>query len=246
MGTGTIDIPVAAAIARNDKLKGQLRVGLYVDEEPAKPSAIMSEADVITSRDEIRKSPPDILITNYKMLDYMLVRPRDKALWAHNEPETLRYLVVDELHTFDGAQGTDLACLIRRLKARLECPKDHLCCVGTSATLGEDGASRITSYASQIFGEPFEDDAIVTEDRITIAEYLLDKDVDEVQVPEQAEMAELFVEVDGISSETLISKAYKTWFGEGPEKRLPKTVTAHGSLLNPDGSIAAMKCHPSS
>ena len=49
---------------------------------------------------------------------YQLVEDPD------NEAETLRYLVVDELHTFDGAQGTDLACLIRRLKARLGCPKD--------------------------------------------------------------------------------------------------------------------------
>ena len=152
------------------------------------------------------------------MLDYMLVRPRDKALWAHNEPETLRYLVVDELHTFDGAQGTDLACLIRRLKARLECPKNHLCCVGTSATLGEDSTSRITSYASQVFGEPFGDDAIVTEDRITIAEYLLDKDVDEVRVPDRDELTELVVEADGISSEILIANAYQAWFGAEPEK----------------------------
>ena len=211
---------LAAAITRNEKLKGQVRVGLYVDEEPAKPSAIMTEVDVITSRDEIRKSPPDILITNYKMLDYMLVRPRDKALWAQNEPETLRYLVVDELHTFDGAQGTDLACLIRRLKARLECPKDHLCCVGTSATLGEDGTSRITSYASQIFGEPFEDDAIVTEDRIAIAEYLLDKDVNDVQVPDQDAMAALLVEAHGLTSEVLIGRAYKEWFGAEPEMEM--------------------------
>ena len=208
---------LAAEIARNNKLKGQVQVGLYVDAEPASPSSIMTEEEVITSRDEIRKSPPDILITNYKMLDYMLVRPRDKALWAHNEPETLRYLVVDELHTFDGAQGTDLACLIRRLKARLECPKDHLCCVGTSATLGEDGTSRITSYASQIFGEPFEDGAIVTEDRIATAEYLLDKDVNDVQVPDKDIMVSLLVEADGISSETLVANAYKAWFGAEPE-----------------------------
>jgi DEAD/DEAH box helicase domain-containing protein len=41
------------------------------------------------------------------MLDYLLLRPLDQKLWAKNNPETLRYLVVDEIHTFDGAQGTD-------------------------------------------------------------------------------------------------------------------------------------------
>jgi DEAD/DEAH box helicase domain-containing protein len=71
----------------------------------------------------MRVTPPDILLTNYKMLDYLLVRPRDLGLWRQNGPETLRYLVVDELHTFDGAQGADVACLIRRLKERLRTPK---------------------------------------------------------------------------------------------------------------------------
>lgn len=89
---------LAGAIWRNSKLKGAVRVGLYVDQEPAKASAVMTEVDVVTSRDEIRHSPPDILITNYKMLDYMLVRPRDKPMWSHNAPETIRFLVVDELH----------------------------------------------------------------------------------------------------------------------------------------------------
>ena len=121
------------------------------------------------------------------MLDYMLVRPRDKPLWSHNAPETLRFLVVDELHTFDGAQGTDLACLIRRLKARLQCPKKHLCCIGTSATLGGEGAERVISYAGQVFGEQFDDNAVVTEERVSIAEYLLDKDVSEVRVPDPAD-----------------------------------------------------------
>ena len=62
-------------------------------------------------------------MTNYKMLDYLLIRPTDFAIWKENNPETLKYLIVDELHTFDGAQGTDLACLIRRLKERLKTPE---------------------------------------------------------------------------------------------------------------------------
>jgi len=51
----------------------------------------------------MRKHPPDILLTNYKMLDYLMLRPKDRQLWAQNKPTTLRYVVVDELHTFDGA-----------------------------------------------------------------------------------------------------------------------------------------------
>ena len=69
------------------------------------------------------------------MLDFLLQRPEDKPLWAANGPETLRFLVLDELHTYDGAQGSDVAGLVRRLGARLEIPAGALCPVGTSATM---------------------------------------------------------------------------------------------------------------
>src|SRR5438034_7863259 len=143
-----------------------LRVGLFVGGNTGAPGAgwQMTSESVITDRDTMRRQPPDILLTNYKMLDYLLIRPRDRQLWDHNSPTTLRYVVVDELHTFDGAQGTDLALLLRRLKARLKVPKGHLCCVGTSATLGGlEHTERLREYASQIFGEPFDADAIVGE-----------------------------------------------------------------------------------
>ena len=55
-----------------------------------------------------------------------MIRPADRRLWRHNQPSTLRYLVVDELHTFDGPQGTDLACLIRRLRERLRVPRQAM------------------------------------------------------------------------------------------------------------------------
>ena len=96
----------------------------------------MGPEHVITDRVTLREHPPDILLTNYKMLDFLLIRPQDHRLWRHNDPATLRYLVVDELHTFDGAQGTDLACLVRRLRARVGAVRSDLICVGTSATIG--------------------------------------------------------------------------------------------------------------
>ena len=107
---------LANAIVTTPKLRG-LRAGLYVGEMPEVESdAVMQRDDgsftLITSRDVLRANPPDILLTNYKMLDFLLMRAVDTPLWAQQRPDTLRYLVVDELHTFDGAQGTDLACLI--------------------------------------------------------------------------------------------------------------------------------------
>ena len=114
-----------------------------------------------------------IEIRQNQMLDYLLVRARDFALWSANDPETLRYQVIDELHTFDGAQGADLACLLRRLKARLSIPEGFLCCVGTSATLGgRAGRKRLIGYASEFFGESFDDDCVVQEHRLSAVEFL--------------------------------------------------------------------------
>jgi DEAD/DEAH box helicase domain-containing protein len=83
--------------------------------------------------------------------------------------------VVDELHTFDGAQGTDLACLTRRLKARLGVERGALVCVGTSATLGtEESREDLLRYAERIFDEPFGSEAVVGETRQTVDEFLGD------------------------------------------------------------------------
>lgn len=164
---------IAKQIATHEKLKGNIKVGLYLGQDSDSKSQMMMTNDmVITHRNIMRTSPPDILLTNYKMLDYLLIRPIDFSLWKHNAPETLKYLVVDELHTFDGAQGTDLACLIRRLKTRVKAPSHHLCCIGTSATLGShEDSGELRDYAQMIFDEEFDDDSVITENRYNPAEY---------------------------------------------------------------------------
>jgi DEAD/DEAH box helicase domain-containing protein len=164
---------IARAIETIPALEG-VRAGIYADSEPGNATDVMTPDDVITKRSAMWDNPPDILLTNYKMLDYLLLRPRDKRLWDENEPQTLRFLVVDEMHTFDGAQGADLALLIRRLKHRLETPVNHLLCVGSSATLGsgEEAATELRAYAERIFGESFDEDAVIREDRQTPDEVL--------------------------------------------------------------------------
>ncbi|WP_434221622.1 DEAD/DEAH box helicase [Limnospira platensis] len=163
---------IAQIIEKTPSLKGQVTAGLYVGEKDEKPTRVMTPEKVITDKEMLRKSPPDILLTNYKMLDYLLIRPDLQALWTNNEPETLRYLVVDEFHTFDGAQGTDLACLLRRLKHRLKTPPGHLACVGTSATLGnKSDKTEILAYSKTIFQEEFEAAALIEEDRLSDGEF---------------------------------------------------------------------------
>jgi DEAD/DEAH box helicase domain-containing protein len=175
---------LAKAIWNNPKLQGKVTAGLFVGQSEAHPHQVMTETAIITAKDTLRLNPPDILLTNYKMLDYLLVRPKDFPIWGSNGPETLQYLVVDELHTFDGAQGTDLACLVRRLKARLKCPPGHLCCVGTSATLGGDSEiDRLLRYASEVFGETFDREAVVRECRQGAGEFLEDALISRIELP---------------------------------------------------------------
>jgi DEAD/DEAH box helicase domain-containing protein len=173
----------AQVIAQTPDFKG-LRVGLFVGGRSGKDGRgqmTMTATSVITDRETLRKDPPDILLTNYKMLDYLLIRPKDRKLWEKNSDKTLRYVVVDELHTFDGAQGTDLALLLRRLQARLKTPAGHLICAGTSATLGGNAdTTPLREYARQIFGVEFPPEAVVTENRVTEMEFLGDSAIEYV------------------------------------------------------------------
>ncbi len=154
-------------------LRDQIRAGLYLGGKGTHPVA--GERHLEDMREHLRTHPPDILLTNYRMLDFLLLRPEDGVLWQQNGERTLQYLVLDELHTYDGAQGTDVAFLIRRLKRRLRVPAGHLCCVGTSATIGSDagtGRESLLRFAAEVFDEPFDADAIVAEDRLGVREAL--------------------------------------------------------------------------
>ncbi len=170
---------LAEMLWNDERLKGEVSAGLYVGGKGR--HAVADEKHLIDQRDVLRDSPPDILLTNYKMLDFLLLRPEDRKLWLHTETDTLRYLVLDELHTYDGAQGSDVACLLRRLKNRLKVEPGSLCCVGTSATIGdadERSATALTSFASKVFDGLFTEESLITESRQTPRETLGDDWVD--------------------------------------------------------------------
>lgn len=161
---------IAKLIHDSPELRNNVTAGIYVGKSTTDKhatSTAMSEQAIITDHNALLRNPPDILLTNYKMLDYLLIRPQDSKLWDGNEPETLKYFVVDELHTFDGAQGTDLACLIRRLSDRLQTPCEDICFVGTSATMGSgpEDAKHLCDFASAVFNTPFTPDSIIAEQR---------------------------------------------------------------------------------
>ena len=106
-------------------------------------------------RDKIMQSPPDIILTNYMMLELLMTRQneRDKAVIRHSRG--LQFLVLDELHTYRGRQGADVAMLVRRVRERMNL---DLICIGTSATMATEGTreerqAKVAEVASKMFGQ---------------------------------------------------------------------------------------------
>lgn len=114
--------------------------------------------ELLTRWDMIAE-PPDILITNYSMLNVMLMRDLEEPMfaatrqWLHDDPSRVITLVVDELHTYRGTQGSEVALVVRNLLMRLGLDSDspQLRCIGTSASLSEE-----SDYLEEFFGVPQE------------------------------------------------------------------------------------------
>ena len=153
----------ALANSQHIELEKFLRYGYPEGQQPVTFEKYTGqELDEI--RNQIISHPPDILLTNYVMLELMLTRPQEKPLMQ--AAEGLRFLVLDELHTYRGRQGADVALLVRRVRDRLSA--DQMQCVGTSATLASTGSYEeqrveVARVASQLFGAPVEPEHIIGE-----------------------------------------------------------------------------------
>ncbi|MEA4884825.1 MAG: DEAD/DEAH box helicase [Clostridia bacterium] len=115
----------------------------------------------LVSREQMWASPPHVLITNYAMLEYLLLRPDDNVFFDGGMVGGWRFIVLDEAHTYSGAKGIETAMLLRRLRDRVaDGESGRLQCVATSATLGRgvDDAADIMRFASKLFSEDFEYD----------------------------------------------------------------------------------------
>jgi superfamily II DNA or RNA helicase len=115
-------------------------------------------------RKKMRENPPQILLTNYMMLELLLTRIRERSI-RDGIYENLRFLVFDELHTYRGRQGADVALLIRRIRARAAHP---VVCIGTSATMVSGGTlaeqrKEVAGVATKLFGKDFTSEQVVNE-----------------------------------------------------------------------------------
>lgn len=116
-------------------------------------------------REEMRNDPPHILLTNYSMLEYLLIRPDDSPLFDNGNAQWWKFIVLDEAHQYRGSKAIEMGMLIRRLKQRLReggC-EGKLQCIATSATIagGENDKPAVATFAESLFGEEFLKDDII-------------------------------------------------------------------------------------
>lgn len=220
---------IASLVSGEADLAG-VTAGVYVG-EGGRHNA-MGADHLVDKREVLRADPPDVLLTNYKMLDFLLLRREDRDLWAVNQPDTLRYVVLDEFHTYDGAQGTDVAMLLRRLGRTLKMnesgrPLGSATPVATSATLGSGvgAVQTLRSFASKVFGVDFDELSIIGEERQTADEACADVDY-YLPIPDAGELVAL-----GLDDPDAAAFAFCRYEGDD-EPDLSDAVVLGGKLLS--------------
>ncbi|MET0063031.1 MAG: DEAD/DEAH box helicase [Candidatus Thiodiazotropha endolucinida] len=153
----------ALANSQDEELKKFLKKGYAEGRSPVRFARYTGQ-EKGEAREAIRSNPPDILLTNYMMLELLLTRAEDRELVR--AAQGLQFLVFDELHTYRGRQGADVALLIRRCREAFG--GQGITCIGTSATMASGGTSEdqrveVTKVAQSLFGVPFTPGQVIGE-----------------------------------------------------------------------------------
>ena len=144
--------------------------GQYIGQTPQHPRDKRRNASAwatrrlpgeLVFRDQMRQTPPHILLTNYSMLEYLLIRPDDSPLFDNGRAVRWKFVVLDEAHQYRGARGMEMGMLVRRLKQRLRDGgrQEPFRCIATSATMSsrqtEQDKLATADFAKELFGESF-------------------------------------------------------------------------------------------
>jgi ATP-dependent helicase YprA (DUF1998 family)/very-short-patch-repair endonuclease len=154
----------ALANSQMGELSKFLKLG-FPDNKPLVTFERYTGQESDEEKNRIMANPPDILLTNYVMLELILTRPKEQKSLVTNA-QGLRFLVLDELHTYRGRQGADVAMLVRRVRNALNAYK--LQCIGTSATLAGPGSleeqrQEVARVATMLFGDTVQPGHIISE-----------------------------------------------------------------------------------
>ena len=194
----------------------------------------------LLTREEMLAAPPDVLITNYAMLEHILLLPRNAPLF---EGSHLKAIVLDEIHTYGGAQATEIAFLLRKLKQRISI-ESGVQCFATSASLPQstEADRDVAKFASHLFGEHF--DSVIRGRRVmhhtlsrqrenlfsldvrawiklgsTLAEYVSNDLVDSQTWPDFAEESQIFTQSTGEHANDTLRVALFDRFSRNRELR---------------------------
>ena len=157
--------PMNALANSQDEELGKFLCKGYPEDRPPVRFARYTGQERGAAREAIRSDPPDVLLTNYMMLELLLTRSEDRALVR--AAQSLRFLVFDELHTYRGRQGADVAMLIRRCRHALG-NGVVVVCIGTSATMASGAGSEeqrreVAAVSQALFGVGFAPEQVIGE-----------------------------------------------------------------------------------
>lgn len=212
----------------------QLTVGRYTGQESP------------TERERIANNPPDILLTNYMMLELILTRYEAVDRRVVENCKGLEFLVLDELHTYRGRQGADVALLVRRLRERFNAEK--LICIGTSATMSSTGSTEdrkvtVAKVASKLFGQAIPPSNVIAE----TLERATDKHMGLESVKPQLKQAvetpsyawgsiDEFVK-DPLSVWVELTLGLQLFEDRAPERAQPKSLSVASAQLAEDAGV---------
>ena len=195
-------------------------------------------------RERIIANPPDILLTNYMMLELLMVRKTDESL-RNSFLENLEFIVFDELHTYKGRQGADVSLLNRRIKAAAK--NKNIISIGTSATMSSGSIqkqkSEVAKVASSFFDSNFTEDEVIIE---SLA-YSTKEKIPTIEELKKVLNAEIVRE----SKEALLNNPLAIWLertiaisvdGQNKIRNTPKSLCDIAKLLSQETSIDEKKC----
>lgn len=215
--------------------KAPVTVGRYTGQEDAE------------ERTFIATNPPDILLTNFMMLELILTRYEEKDRKVVENCTGLEFLVLDELHTYRGRQGSDVAMLVRRLRERLSA-KD-LVCIGTSATMSSGGTDEdkrrvVAEVAGRLFGTRITAGEVIGE----TLERVTDPTLDRTAILPRLREAVTRDEFRWLSFEEFKRDPFAVWIEltlgiefpklEKPRRAKPITLTEAAKLLAEDAGVS--------
>lgn len=141
---------------------GRFRYCLYNGDTPPSARGLSGRIEPwkVADRDSLRTSPPPVLVTNVTMLEYMLIRQQDAPILARSQG-SLDFVVLDEAHSYVGAQAAEIALLLRRVAMAFGRRPEEVRWIATSATIGGDDLGELKAFLRDLSGAPEENVHVV-------------------------------------------------------------------------------------